>query len=456
MRPRPVIDDLPPCHGAHPLTAPARLSAAAALAGLPARPFRRILLAECGAGAGLAMIAAALEGTGAQVIGATSDPGDAALARALLSEAALSAEVLDSAPGALAPEALPELDLVLLPFGWDRMDGPARAALARLLSARLAPGGGLLLIRDTPPGDWAETTLRRLLANRFAALGGPQAEGARRAELAEQALGALREMMPASHALIRGLPGWDAQLAELARLPGDLLHRLWIAPRGPVWSMRETAPWLAEAGLTLRAPAEPARLLPELDHTPEQRALIEAAPDPWTTEETAELLANRSRRADLFLRPGGPPADPGGLRLRPRPGADPARLVVQGLLGPATLSRAHHAPVLEAAALAADDPAGSAPLAALAARLGEAPAALVPRIAALIAAGALDPAADPPPGEAALAACARLNARLLALGAGRLASPALGGPCAPGPERLRALRAAPPDALAEPLPPAPH
>jgi hypothetical protein len=298
------------------------------------------------------------------------------------------------------------------------MDGPARTRLAEGLRARLAPGGALLLVHDVPPGDWAEGALRQLLANRLAACGGPPSA----------AVAALREMLPDCHALVRALPDWPAQIEAIARLPDPLIERLWLAPRGAVWSMRRLGAWAAEAGLPLAGPADPLRLVRSLDFTEGQMARIDAAPDPWTAQETGDLLANRRRRAALLLRPGGPSPDAGAIRLRALPGADPDRLEVRGFLGATRLSRAHHAPLLEAAARRD----GGAPLAELAAELGRRPADLVETAAALIGAGALAPVPAEPAGAAARAACARLNAALLRRGAAaRLASPGLGGPAAP-------------------------
>lgn len=429
---RPVIDDIASCHGAARHASPAMAEAAARLAGRPFTAFRRVALLECGTGVGLAVLAASLAGTGADVTGTTPDPKEAAAARALLEEAGLHADVRLTPTEELAPEAFPEVDLVLMPEGWDRLHGNGRLGLARLLRERLSPGGGFMVMREAPPGARGPQLLRRLVANRFAALGGDALTGRARTEAAKRAISSAAAMLPICHAALRTQPRWRAELERMSRLPGALAERDWLAPRGPVWSMREFQPWLEEADLASWAPADPERLLRSLDFTPDQLELIDETADPGAAAETEELISGVGQRCDLFLRPGGAPSRLSDQRLRPLTHAFEPSLEVHGFLGTSRLARDHHAPALRAISeIASASSDGSATLGDVADLLSMAVESLRDPVCALIGAGALAPAPSAPAPADARAACLRLNRLLMSrIESGWAASPATGGPVA--------------------------
>ena len=399
---------------------PVRLETVAALAGVGVGPLRRVLWLHCGEGIGPALLAAATAGTGAEVVAAAAAPAEAEAARRLAAEAGVPLEV-HAAP-ADRPDALPgRFDLVALPSGWSRLDAAGREALARFLAERVGPGGAFLLGHEVSPGGRAAETLAQLLGLCWERAGeGPEA--ARAAE----ALAAAERLIEASHMLVRQMPDWAADLAALRALPPAALRRDWIAPRGPLWGMRRTGGLLARAGFARWTPAEPLRLAREADFSAAQLALIDAAPDPWSAAETADLAASRVRRLDLFVKPGGAAPALGARRVAGLAPPEAAPTRIRALGGPVALSRAAYGPLVAALEMGRGLEIG-----ALAARLGEAPEALAERLAVLIGAGHAAPAAfaeetDSP--DAARRASAALRRALAARGVADVApAPLLGG-----------------------------
>lgn len=435
---RPVIADLPACHGVLAFASPARLAAAAALAGAALRPVRRLLMLEVGSGVGLAVQAAALAGTGTTILAQAEDPAEAAHAAALLAEAGLegAAEVVAGPPSRLAarldarfdarldvlgdaqgdarPDAA-EFDLAVMPWGWDLLPEAERAALIGLLARRLARGGGFMLTRSVAPGALSVGALRQLTLNRWDAAADIADPAARMARTLEEA----ERVTLLSHRFMRGAVDWAQSRDEMRRLPPRVFARIWGAPRPAPQDSRSFAAALAPAGLVAWTPADPLRLARSFDMTEAQQAEIYRCADPFEAAEVADLMLMRQTRSDLFLKAGGPAAEPGALELLPVPGAAEAvasGIRVEGLLGPMTLARAAYLPVLDALEQAGGG--GPARLDAAARRLGLETPALTERAAVLLSAGFVLPAphgaAGPP--QAARDAAARLSEILLRRG----------------------------------------
>ena len=230
----------------------------------------------------------------------------------------------------------------------------------------------------------------------------------------------------------------------MAATPPERFARLWADPVAAPRSFRELGEELREAGFAAQAPALPERLAREVDFSERQLAELDACPDPWTAGELGDLMLGRARRMDLFVKPGGPPADPGALRLRglfeslESVSSEDRRLT--GLHESAVLSRATYRPVLKRLSR---EPTCS--VAALADELGRAPAEAAPLLGALIGAGLAAPAAWERPEavpSAALAASRKVEFSLVHRGFDLWApSPLLGGAArrpAPGDASLRA------------------
>lgn len=423
---RPVIADLPACHGVLAFASPARLAAAAALAGAALRPVRRLLMLEVGSGVGLAVQAAALAGTGTTILAQAEDAAEAAHAAALLAEAGLdgAAEVVAGPPSRLAARLdaqvdaqgdAAEFDLAVMPWGWDLLPEAERAALIGLLARRLAPGGGFMLTRSVAPGALSVGALRQLTLNRWDAAADIADPAARMARTLEEA----ERVTLLSHRFMRGAVDWAQSRDEMRRLPPRVFARIWGAPRPAPQDSRSFAAALAPAGLVAWTPADPLRLARSFDMTEAQQAEIDRCADPFEAAEVADLMLMRQTRSDLFLKAGGPAAEPGALQLLPAPGAAEAvaaGIRVEGLLGPMTLARAAYLPVLDALEQAGGG--GPARLDATARRLGLETPALTERAAVLLSAGFVLPAphgaAGPP--QAARDAAARLSEILLRRG----------------------------------------
>ena len=397
---RPHVEGVAACHDAFPEISPLWLRAVAVLANRPVGPLRRALHLDCGSGVAAAIAAAA--DPDAEVWAAPRDGKDAELTRDLAAASGAPLRlVAGGAEGAPEPKGLPEFDLIALPCGWDEMSEAARARVLGLAETRLAPGGALVLGRTVPPGVVLDDMMRLLLRNAWARAAGVADRDAR----ARDAVRLAREAFGACHGLRRVLPpGLEEDFAKIEALPVDVLERLWIAPRGPCLTSREVAARAARAGLRDRMPADPMRLVDDLDYSDEQRAIAAEVRDADLREELRDAFAFRRRRLDVLLRAGGAVPSPDSVRFEATAPADEAVYQARGLLGLTALSRPVYGPLLEAFS---DGPRRVSEIGSQAVPSGEAPARLC---AALFGARLLRPVA--PEDASAAANCARLATAL--------------------------------------------
>lgn len=402
--------------------------------GAPARP-PAILLLGCGDGTAPALLAAC----GADVTTLEPHGPAAEVAAALLRAADLPGRVIHAPFETAAAHGIGPLDLATMAEGWSDASGPARAAILALLAARLRAGATFYLHHSVMLGAARDLPLRRLARATWARSDPGLAPGVR----ADAALGALNDMLPACHALLRAYGGYEAEMAEIGALPAHARIARWFEGEGEGEGGRDGIAALGRAaiaaGLGDPCPADPMRLVRDLDLTAEQQALIDAPSafpaDPsqaaYLAAELADLATCRVMRVDLLVKSTPGPRDTacaGAIMLRRIMGEEEALATpLLGFLGPHGASRAVFGPILRAA------PEGeSVTLAALAAAAGLSVDAAIPHMAALIGQGSLAPATTEAEAARIAPACARLNAVLAARWArdgtgGPLAAPALGG-----------------------------
>lgn len=388
-----------------------------------------VLLLGCGTGDTAAMLAAA----GADVVAVDPHGPAAEATEALLRAADLPGRVIH-APFSRAIPDLPQLDFVAMQDGWSDAPDKDRAAIVALLGAHLRPGGAFFLTHAVTPGGAEDLPLRQL-ARAVWARTDPALPLADRGAAA---VALLDDALPACHLMLRAHGGYEAEMAAIRALPPALAAERWfIADRRPE-SIAALGRRVRGAGLLDVAPADPMRLVRDLDLSAEQQAMADA-PAPWPADpseaaflaaELADIAARRAMRADLLLKSAPAPRDmarAGGVLLRRVRGTQDALAApLVGFLGPHAPARAVYAPVLEAAP---EDRA--APLSDIARAAGLDVAAAAPLVAAMIGQGALAVAAPPDMAARIAPACARLNAAILARRGGEggrlLAAPALGG-----------------------------
>lgn len=114
-------------------------------------------LLEVGCGSGRLQLQLAHAFPGARCIGIDIDPTGLAAARRAVAEAGLS-ERVRIVEGDLASAVTAQtVDVVLMVEVLHEIDAPIRPALLTACARALKPGGWLVIVDETYPGDWAET-----------------------------------------------------------------------------------------------------------------------------------------------------------------------------------------------------------------------------------------------------------------------------------------------------------
>jgi SAM-dependent methyltransferase len=292
-----------------PEISPARLHLSLAMAGTAWNPAdrERLTVLDIGCGRGLNVLLLAAANPGWDVIGldlqpvhiaeATEMAAEAGLANARFIEADL-AELTEESSAAL----LPELDIVLCNGVWTWVPDAVRDGIVRLLRARVAPGGLVVMGYNSLPGCADCIPLQRVLADAVRDM--PGSESARGAH----ALAVLESLRDAGARYLPPPKVLDHIIATARAAPAYMAHE-WFTPFWRPVFHADLARDLAGARLDYGGPTRVVVGLPDLQLTAEQRDALGRLPR-WIGRETAtDAFLERRFRADIFVR-GRRPAAP--------------------------------------------------------------------------------------------------------------------------------------------------
>jgi len=302
----------------------------------PADPERlSVLDIGCGRGVTAALLAAANPGW--EVIGLDLQPAHVAEARELAAAAGLAnlrfleADLAEPTGEGWA-RLLPEVDVVICYGVWTWVPDIVREGILRLLKSRVKAGGVVLMGYNALPGFADCIVLQRLMDDIARAVSGtPEERGA-------AAIDTIAALRAAGAGYLPNDAVFDRLAQSARKTPAYMVHEWLTTFWRPVFHA-DLAREMARARLDYGGTANPARSLPALQLTAEQRAAIAALPEGIPRETLTDLFLGRRFRTDIFVRgrrAGGRRAL-AGMRLTPSVAPEAMEIEVPTKLGPAAL-----------------------------------------------------------------------------------------------------------------------
>ena len=256
---------------------------------------------ELGCGVGIGALLTAAANPGWQVTAIDYNPAHIAIATGLARAARLDnirfveADISQLAGSAQA-DAIPAADFVSLHGMWSWVSNDVRAGIVRLLAAKTRPGGMVHVSYNSLPAWQGAIGMQRLVYE--AGL-----RSASRSDLQAQAGLALAREIKANGGkfLAESALASDLLAATTDMSSEYLSHEYMSAHWAPAFHA-DVAAAMAEAKLDWVASANPLENFPELNLTPEQRALMDRYKDPTMRELVKDTCLPRQFRHDVFVR----------------------------------------------------------------------------------------------------------------------------------------------------------
>lgn len=267
---------------------------------------------ELGFGQGVSVnVHAAAEG-GVQWYGNDFLPSQAAFAQGLAAEAGSNAQLTDeSFAEFFARDDLPDFDFVALHGIWSWISDENRALIVDFLRRKLRVGGVVYVSYNTLPGWAAAMPMRELFVQHARHMSPPALDSVSKVEAALEHVAKLFATKPGYLALnpqietrFEALKGMDRRY---------LAHEYFNQDWRPMY-FTEIAEAMSAAKLNFACSANYSDLLDEVWMTPEQAAIMEAAPNEVLTQTTRDYLVNQQFRRDIWIK--------GGERLPPAKGLE--------------------------------------------------------------------------------------------------------------------------------------
>lgn len=279
---------------------PVRLSLALLNAGYALPNIRNAC--ELGFGQGVSVnIHAAAEG-GIKWYGNDFLPSQAAFAQGLVAEAGSDAHLTDeSFAEFFARDDLPDFDFIALHGIWSWISDENRALIVDFLRRKLRVGGVVYVSYNTLPGWAAAMPMRELFVQHARHMSPPALDSVSKVEAALEHVAKLFASKPGYLAMnpqietrFEALKGMDRRY---------LAHEYFNQDWRPMY-FTEIAEAMSTAKLSFACSANYADLLDEIWMTPEQAALMEAAPNEVLTQQTRDYLVNQQFRRDIWIKGG--------------------------------------------------------------------------------------------------------------------------------------------------------
>ncbi len=275
---------------------PASLSLMLMMSGMQPLGANRPVCLELGFGRGLSLnvIAAANQGEfhGVDFI---EEHVDEACARAAASGAPLSVSAASFTEFAEAPGG-EDFDVITLHGVWSWVDDASRAAIVRILSRRLKPGGAALISYNTPAG-WAPLDpLRELFLLNSAA------SGADPAKAMTSGIALADRLAAAGGKYFEDAPSATRQLDKVrGRDPHYLVHE-YLNEGHRTFSFAATQKLLAGADLTYVGPARFAEYIDRRRLSGDAAKIVSELTDQPLAEMARDLLQAQRFRSDLYVK----------------------------------------------------------------------------------------------------------------------------------------------------------
>ncbi len=305
---------------------PTRMRMVAALNGFPSPPPEEFDYCELGAAHGDTTATLAAAYPRARFVGVDLNPDHVAVARDLASEGGLdNIRFVERDFEELGSEQLPDFDYVVAHGVLSWIGPEKRKAVLAFASAKLKPGGLLYVGYNALPGWAAVEPLRRILADRAAAVLGNSRERARQAlDLAKRLAGAGAAYFTSNPSAMDMLATMDS--AGLPYVAHEYLHAYWV----PMY-FADVAREMADNDLYFVGQMPLFLNYRDLAIPPTVAPLFEGITDRITFESLMGYALNQFFRRDVFI------------KRRPTYATAAAREYLEstpfGILGPGPIAR---------------------------------------------------------------------------------------------------------------------
>ncbi len=245
---------------------------------------------------------------------------------------------------------LPDFDFIGLHGIWSWISDENRAIIVDFARRKLKAGGVLYVSYNTQPGFATMIPMRNLMTQHAAVLAPP---GAGVVAKVDGAIAFANKLMATNPLFTRANPQIAERLKKMADydrhyLAHEYFNRDWLP-----MSFADMADWLSPAKLDFACSAAYSELVPVLNLSADQQALLNELPDPVFRESVFDFMICQQFRRDYWVK---------GKRslqaieyaelLRAHrvvlcERADAITLTIKGALGEATLANAIYAPIIE-------------------------------------------------------------------------------------------------------------
>ena len=264
-------------------------------------PDDQVCYLELGCGVGIGALLTAAANPGWQVTAIDYNPAHIAIASGFARAARLDnirfveADISQLAGSAQA-DAIPAADFVTLHGMWSWVSNDVRAGIVRLLAAKTRAGGMVHVSYNSLPAWQGAIGMQRLVYE--AGL-----RAASRSDLQAQAgLALAREIKANGGKFLAESPLASDLLAATTDMSSEYLSHEYMSAHWAPAFHADVAAAMAEAKLDWVASANPLENFPELNLTPEQRALMDRYKDPTMRELVKDTCLPRQFRHDVFVR----------------------------------------------------------------------------------------------------------------------------------------------------------
>ncbi|WP_332852051.1 class I SAM-dependent methyltransferase [Duganella sp. S19_KUP01_CR8] len=245
---------------------------------------------------------------------------------------------------------LPDFDFIAVHGIWSWISDENRAIIVDFVRRKLKVGGMLYISYNTQPG-WAAMIPMRDLMTQHAAMMAPPGAGV--LTKVDGAIAFANKLMTTNPAFAVANPTVVERLKKLASMDRHYLAHEYFNRDWLPMSFADMAGWLSEAKLDFACSAAYSELLPQLNVTQEQRALLNEIPDAVFRESIFGFMSNQQFRRDYWIK-GKRSLQPieyaEQLRAQRVVLCEPAssiKLTVKTLLGDCTLSGAIYTPIIQ-------------------------------------------------------------------------------------------------------------
>ncbi|MYN17776.1 methyltransferase [Rugamonas sp. FT107W] len=245
---------------------------------------------------------------------------------------------------------LPDFDFIGVHGIWSWISDDNRAVIVDFVRRKLRAGGMLYISYNTQPGFAAMVPMRDLMTQHAATLTPP---GAGVLAKVDGALAFANRLMATNPLFARANPQVVERLRALETLDRHYLAHEYFNRDWLPMSFAGMAQLLSAAKLDFACPASFTDLVPALNLTPEQQALLKELSDPTFRESVHDFMVCQQFRRDYWVK--------GKRQLRPVECAEQVRaqrvvlceapesvtLTIKGALGEGTLTEAVYAPIVK-------------------------------------------------------------------------------------------------------------